>query len=176
MMRIYTYVTLDAAGDPISAGTYFDIALGDFDAVPGNNMLIQNLRDGTQLMVSDPQVQFENSGTLMIKSSHVDQKSATMYGGAYRYLGAVLAAHYRNKIPLLIYMQSTQETHPKAFLVYLLSMDKAILAAATDQTQDELYLTRTNMPKVLNFETYIDRSGEFADYDDETSTTWGVRH
>jgi len=176
MMRLFTYVTLDAAGDPTAAGTYFDIVLGDFDAIPGNNMLVQKLRDGTELLMFDPQVQFENSGTLLINSAHVDLKSATMYGGAYRYLASVLCAHFRNHMPLVLYMQSTQETHPKGYVIYLTSGPKELIAASTDQTQDELYLTRTSMPKVLQFPCYIDRSGEFADYDDVTSTVWGVRH
>jgi len=176
MIRIWTYVTLAANGDPVLAGTYFDIVLGDFDAVPGNNALIQNLRDGTQLRIKDPQIQFENSGTLMVKSDNVDLESVIPYGGLSRYFGSVMAAHYRNDIPIVIFMQSTQATHPKSYLCYLEGVNAALLAAATDQTQDLLYLTRTAIPKILQFPCYIDRSGEFANYNDVTSSVWGVRH
>lgn len=176
MMRIWTYLTLNLAGDPASAGTYFDPTLADVNAQPGQNILVQSLRDGTELIVWDPQPQFENRGVLIIGGSHVDLRSTVQYAGLDRYLGAVLATHFRNHMPIAIFMRSTQETHPKAYLAWILRPEAALLAAATDDTHDQLFLTRANPMKTMRFELYIDRSGHFTDYDDITAVVWGVRH
>ena len=167
---------MNVAGNPTAAGTYFDIPLGDFDADPGNNMLVQRLRDGTELLVFDPQVQFENSGDLLILGNHVDRASEIMYAGATRYLGPVLATHYRNHMPIVIFMQSTQETHAKGYLCYLTEIERAVLAASTDNTDEMLFLSRFKQIRTASFKCYIDRSGEVTDYDLVTAVVWGVRH
>lgn len=176
MIRIFTYITVNAIQTPTAFGTYFDPVLADLNVVPGDNSLIQSLRNGTELRISDPQLRFENRGTLMIGSSHVDLESTVTYLGNIVYLGSVLYHHFKNDMPVVIHMQSGQLTHPKAYVCYLRGIDEALEAAATEDTTDQLFLTRMNSPKVFNFPLYIHKTGRVIDYDDPLVTLWEERH
>jgi len=177
MMRLFTYITGGPLFPPIAFGTYFDPVLIDLNVVPGTNMQIQPLRDGTEILMFDPQLQFENRGTLLVSATHVDLKSTVQYLGSDVYLGSVLYYHYKNHLPIIVHTQSTQSTHAKAYFVYLTApFDKVLEAAATEDVTVQLYLTRMTSKKVLTFPVYIYRNGRFTDYDDPETDVWEDRN
>jgi len=170
MLRIFTYVNLDAAGDPLNAGTYFDPLVYNLSATMGQNTLIQPVRDGTELIVDDPQAMHPVRLNLQLLMSSIDLKSETAYGGSSRYLGPVLYYHKSAAMWVVLFSQSDQLTSPKAYLCRLLEIDKVLAGCATIDTSDRTYAPQIESSgNMMDFMLYIDRDGIFTDFDDVSS-------
>ena len=175
-LRLFTYLTLNPAGFPIAAGTYFDPGMHDLDAQTGDNNRIFPFRDGTEGVINDPLPIYENRGRLSVRSTLVDLKSASVYLGSFRYLGAVLYYHHREHLPICIFTESIQATHQKCYLCRILSpMDKALAGKVTVNTNEQLYLERHNMPRLLTFPLLIMLDGLYTDVGDILTAAWNSR-
>ena len=175
-LRIFTYLTLDAAGDPSAFGASFDVVLYEADAEMSQNTLVQSLRDQTQIIVDDPQQQLPLSMRLALASAHVDLESNQLYLGSTRYLSAVLYYHKTQKMPICLFFQSAQTTAQKCYICRILDMDPVVAALSTINTAETLYLqVMEPAPPTINLGLFIDRDGIFTDIDDVASGSYHVR-
>ena len=174
--RIFTYLTLNAAGHPTVAGTYFDPRMHDLDVQTGDNNRIFPFRDGTEAVIHDPLPIYENRGQLSIRSTLVDLSSGVVYLGATRHLGPVLYYHHREHLPICIFSESTRATHQKCYLCRILSpMDRVLAGQVTVNTDERLFLERDSMPRFLTFPLLIMLDGLYTDQDDILTATWNAR-
>lgn len=175
MIRIFTFLTVNANGEPTAAGTYFDPVIADLDVDPSNNQLIIPIRDGTETIIADPQTQFEVRGTLNYSKSHVDLESVIQYLGSDRYLSTVLYHHHRNKLPIAIFHSNITGTPKKCYVGKLLTCDKTVEAAATEDTTVPLFWERHSVPSLLTYQMKINLDGIYTDVDDITTAAWSLR-
>lgn len=169
MLRIWTYVNLDAFGDPLNAGTYFDPLVYNIQATMGQNTLIQPVRDGTELIVDDPQAMHPVRLSLQLLMSSIDLKSETLYGGASRYLGPVLYYHKTAAMWVVLFSQSDQLTSKKAYLCRLLEIDKVLAGCAIDTSERTFAPQIETSGNMMDFMLYVDRDGPFTDFGDVAS-------
>lgn len=175
MLRLFTYLTLNAAGEPTVAGTYFDPMLLDLGVQPSNNFIISPVRDGTRRLLKDPQTQFEITGVVHLRTPHVDLASATIYLGATRYLGPVLHYHHRTGLPICLFLESITGTHKKSYVCYITRADAVLTAQCNTNTDEPVLLRRDAMPKILQFQVEIVLDGIYTDIDDITTAAWNAR-
>lgn len=175
MMRIWTYVSLDEAMQPVSAGTWFDPALADLDVEAGSNTLVQTARTGMPLLLNDPMPQLPVRGTLTVSATHVDLESGDVYDGGPCYLGPVLYKHHESHLPLVIFNYNLNLSSPKCYVARITGMDRVLAAHATDEIHAMMHLARVNMPRAFQFDLTILLDGKFADVDEVTSGTWTER-
>ena len=179
MLKLFTYLTLNAAGEPTVAGTYYDFEetiSPDIDVKTGDNNRIFTFRDGTEGVINDPMPIFENRGRMSIIKALVDYKSATLYLGATRYLGPVLYYHHREHLPICLFSESIQGTHKKCYACRILSpLDNVLAGQVTINTDEALFLERHKMPKLLTFYLLILLDGLYTDKDDILTATWNAR-
>ncbi len=176
MIRLWTYLTLNAAGEPTVAGTYYDPLIIDLDVESGQNNLVQTVRDGTQRIIHDPMIQFEVSGTLLLGTPHVDEPSTIAYLGLTRYLGSVLYYHHREHLPICLFLQShSLYSHQKAYVARILRVDPVLTGRVTTHTEERVLLTRSQMPSILSFQLSILLDGLYTDLTDITTAAWNAR-
>jgi len=176
MLRIWTYINLDAFGDPATAGTYFDPEIYNLPVQMSQNILPQLVRDGTERIIDDPQFMFPVRVNLSLASSHVDLKSKTVYNGSSRRLGPVLYLHKSASMWLVLFHQSSQGTSPKCYLCRILQLDPTLAGYSTIDTSDKTYgpgmePVSGNMQFVLS----VNRDGIFTDFDNIASGTYHAR-
>lgn len=170
MLRIWTYVNLDANGDPLTAGTYFDPVVYNLAASISQNTLIQPIRDGTEMIVDDPQSMHPVRIGLQLLMSDIDLRSETAYAGSDRFLGPVLYFHKTAAMWVVLFSQSDQATSPKAYLCRLLEVDRVLAGCATIDTSDRTYAPQQEASgNMMDFMLYVDRDGIFTDFDDVSS-------
>lgn len=134
------------------------------------------MRDGTEVIVDDPQSNFPMRVNLTLNVSEIDLKSEIQFAGRDRYLGPVLYLHKSEKMWIVLYHQSSQATSPKCYLCRILSLDELIAGIATVDTSDMTYAPgMESRGKTVNIELYVDRDGIFTDFDDITSGTYAAR-
>ena len=176
MLRIWTYVNLDASGDPANAGTYFDPVIYSLKEELGQNTQIQLIRDGTEMIIDDPQDMFPMRLDLSLSMADIDLKSKTVYSGFDRFLGPVLYLHKRAKMWIVLFHQSDQETSPKTYLCRLIRVDRMLAGCATIDTTDMTYAPGIEPQSgLMNFILYVDRDGIFTDFDDVASGNYAAR-
>jgi len=178
MLRLYTYLTLDGAGEPTVAGTYFDPTMAEVNVDMGNNTVVQAARNGMPLIVSDNQLQLPITASLSLLSTHVDLKSGTVYLGGFRYIAPVLYVHYLNHTPICIFQQNIVDGAKKALLCYFApraGFDKALAGQVITVTDHRTHFARIKPAKVFSFNFVIMKDGEFTDIDDITTANWFER-
>ena len=170
MLRIYTYVNLDAAGDPTNSGASFDPVIYTLKATMGQNTQVQQVRDGTEMLIDDPQAMHPVRLNLSLLMSDIDLKSNAAYGGHDRYLGPVLYYHKSSAMWVVLFVQSDQETSPKAYLCRLLQVDPVLAGCSTIDTSDMTYAPQIEASGThMEFMLYVDRDGIFTDFDNAAS-------
>lgn len=175
-LRLWTYLTLNAAGDPIVGGASFDITQYSEAADMSLNTQVQRLRDGTEILVDDPQFQLPTRLDLSIASNHVDLLSRAAYLGNFRYLGPVLYYHKSAKLPICLFFESSQVTARKAYLCRFLGFDRTLAAISNINTINPIYYQGAEpLPASMDFELYVDRDGVYTDVDDITTSVFSAR-
>jgi len=173
MLRLWTYVNVDADGDPSASGTYFEIPIYTLRVQMGQNTYIQPVRDGTEIFVDDPQPMHPVRINLQLLMADIDLKSESAYMGLHRYLGPVLYFHKMEHMWVALFTQSDQETSRKCYLCRLLEVDQVLAGCSTINTDEMTYGPQEEVGGApMLFTLYVDRSGVFTDYDDVTSGTY----
>lgn len=175
MMRIWTYVTLDADMEPVAAGTYFDPALADLNAVAANNTLVQPTRTGMPLVINDPTPQYPVAGTLTVSATHVDLEAGVPYDGGPCYFGPVIYEHNESHLPFVIFNYNINASSQKCYVARIVRMDEVLEAHATDDIHNMMHLSRVNMPRTFQFGLVIMLDGIYTSLGDVTSGTWNER-
>ena len=175
-LRIWTYVNLDAFGDPANAGTYFDPTIYNIPAGMSHNTLPQLVRDGTERIIDDPQFMFPVRLNLSLSASHIDLKSGTLYNAAFRRLGPVLYLHKSAAMWIVLFHQSSQATSQKCYLCRIFQLDPTLAGYSTISTDEKTY--GPGMEPVsgnMEFLLYVDRDGIYTNLADVTSGTYHAR-
>lgn len=173
MIRIFTYVTLDADGEPTAAGTAYDLDVYNIATPMGNNYYESPLRNGNVLLTYDTKTLYEVQCKLNILANYVGLRSLVMYLGDYRYLGPNLYHHFKYHMPIVIYHV---DDAPKAYVCRILKLDEKLAAQATlDDTQIMHLSAEGDRHDRMMFVLHISLSGTYTDIDDITSGVWESR-
>jgi len=174
-LRIWTYQTLDAAGEPVAAGTGYDLEIFDLDAKMSNNFIIQTLRDGRDLTMHDTKIHYEVKGVLSIPTIYIDEQSVIQYLGDWRYLAANFYHHYKYHDTITLFLRGINNSPPKAYVCYLTDLPVEIAAQATLDDTTQMHFSRQNAPLNMKFGLEITLSGAWSDWNDVTSVVWESR-
>ena len=176
-LRIFTYLTLDGAGEPTVAGTYFDPVMAEINIDLGNNTIVQMARNGMPLIVSDNQHQLPVAASLSLLSTHVDLESVIEYLGDPRYISPVLYTHFTTHIPICIFQQNVAGGAKKALLCHFApgGFDKALAGQVITVTNRRTHFARVSPVQWFSFNFIVVKDGEFTDIDDITSASWSGR-
>ncbi len=176
MYRIWTWLTLNAAGEPTNAGTWFIPDLFDLDANLGRNKIVQPLQDGRELLLNNTKVVFPVNGLMTIPLIHVDLQSRTEYDGGERYLGPTFRNHHVLDLPICIFHRNIQQQHLKCYICEIMPpFPPKIEAQTTGITDKPMNMEGFNLPRSFTFRLQILLHGSFTDMTDVTSGTWVSR-
>ena len=174
-MRIFTYQTLDAAGEPTVAGIGYDLEIYDLSTPMSNNFIIQELRDGRELTVWDSEMHYEVKGNLLIPTVDIDKKSINIYLGNYRYLGPNLYHHYKYHNSITLFLRGINNTSAKAYVCYIVDFSPELAAQATLNDIALMHFSHSKDLASLKFGLEITLSGAWSNFDDITSVVWESR-
>lgn len=175
MIRLWTYVTLDADGEPTVGGTAYDIRIHDLSVQMGDNYYESPLRTGNVLLTYDTETLFEVRGRLIILSNDVDLKSLVQYTGNYRYLGPNLYHHYKYHLPIVLYLQGINNTAAKCYVCKIRKLDSLLAAQAIVDDTALMHFSTKKGDKSLSFDLHISKTGVWTDFDDITASAWEPR-
>lgn len=175
MLRIFTYLTLDVAGEPETGDEiYFDPDMAEVNVDLANNTVVRTARNGMPLIVSDSQLQYPIAASLSLLSTYVDLESETDYLGSRRYIAPVLYVHYLNHEPICIFQQNIVNGAKKALLCYFVprGFDKALAGQVIRATESRTHFARMKPARVFSFNFVVIKDGEFTDINDIDTATW----
>ena len=172
MIRLFSYITLDGAGEPTAWGSYHDLDLADIDVDMSSNVNIVEERTGLTRKIYDPKYHFPIAGNLIISTSHIDEKGS---GAILRYLGNLLYRTYSLHLPLCIFNQNNSDKGMKSYVCSLNSCDKFIAGNATTVVTEPMNSQRLTLPRTISFDLHITLDGVYTNIDDITSPAWNAR-
>lgn len=173
MIRLFTYATLDAAGEPTAAGTAYDISVYKIATPMGNNYYESPLRNGNVLLTFDTKTLYEVQCKFDILASYVGLKSLVAYLGDHRYLGPNLYHHFKYHRSIVLFHE---DDAPKCYVCRILRLDERLAAQATlDDTQTMHLSSEGDRHDRLMFVLHISLSGTYTDIDDITTGVWESR-
>lgn len=175
MTRVWTYVTLDGAGEPTAAGIAYDLEICELNTRMSRNFIIQQLRDGRDVVLWDSKEHFEIAGSFLFPPIDVDERSLVQYLGSYRYLGPNLYHHYKYHMPIVLFLAGFNNASKKAYVCYIVEFPEEIAAQATLDTTQIMHFSRIEMPRTLRLGLEITIGGAWSDFDDITTVIWEAR-
>ena len=177
MMRIGTYLTLNADSEVTAVGAAYDVNQADLNVVDNDNYSIQPLRNGIHLIQYDPEPIYEGTATLIIAKCHVDEPSIGEYDGYTRYLFNNLWHHRKYHLPIEIFLRGSVDKPYKAYLCYLMQgFDPAALGATMADTTNRCRVPRgVSMPATFSFPLEVKLVGAWHNYNDGTDVSWEQR-
>lgn len=172
MIRMWTYLTLNGAGEPTAAANYYNIEFAELDVDMSNNMNLVEDRTGIIRMIYDSTYQFPVSGKLTISMTHVNLPSL---GGTVRYLGNVLYRAYGLHLPVCLFLQDDKNWGQKCYVCYFTKPDSFIAANGTVLVGERMNTLMLNPRRSFTFDVLITLDGGYTDVNDLVSTSWITR-
>lgn len=168
-MRLFTYLTLDANGEPTAAAEYYNLDLADFDPEMSNNYVIGTARDGTERIVHDSRCHFPIRGSFITAINYLNLQSI---GGTTRYFGAVMYRNYSLHLPICLFQEGISGESKKCFVFYLTSCPKDLASLATTVVTMPMNTTRHSHARNMRFNVSITLDGRYTDLNDINSAIW----
>lgn len=172
MIRLFSYLTLDVAGEPTAWASYYDLEFSDLNVDMSNNVNVVEERSGLVRMIYDPTYHYPVRGDLVISINHINERGT---GATLRYLGNVLYRTYALHLPLCLFLQDGGGRGMKSYVCYLTSCDKLIAANATTAATEPMNTIRLSAQRAISFDMLITLDGVYTNIDDITSPVWNTR-
>ena len=171
-MRLFTYLTLNADGEPTAFGDYYNLDLADFDPEMSNNYVISTDRTGVDHILHDPQYHYPVRGSFIAAVNYLNLQSI---GGTTRYFGAVMYRNYSLHLPMCLFQEGMSGEGKKGFIFYLTSCPKVLASLATTVTTMPMNTTKHTHIRNMRFNIAISLDGRYTDFNDITSGIWNSR-